>query len=78
MFRSGTSSNMNTKIYERVLRLIPNDHTSDFNTLLQNNNDTCNHHRNIQSLNLPVMDFMFERRNSTYKLRNSSRICDKK
>ena len=78
MFRSGTSSNMNTKIYERVLRLIPNDHTSDFNTLLQNNNDICNHHRNIQSLNLPVMDFMFERRNSTYNLRNSSRICDKK
>ena len=78
MFRSGTSSNMNTKIYERVLRLIPNDHTSDFNTLLQNNNDICNHHRNIQSLNLPVMDFMFERRNSIYNLRNSSRICDKK
>ena len=53
----------------------------DFDTLLQNNNDTCNHHRNIQTLmveiykiknnvNPPLMDFMFERRNNTYNLRN--------
>ena len=38
------------KNHERALRLILNDHTSDFDTLLlQNNNDTCNHHRNIQT-----------------------------
>ena len=44
------------------------------------NNDTCNHHRNIQTLtieiykmknnlNPPIMDFMFERRNNTHKLK---------
>ena len=56
---------------------INTDHTSEFDTLLQNNNDTCNHHRNIQTLmieiykmknnlNPPIMDNMFERRNNTY------------
>ena len=50
MFCSRTSNNMINKIHERALRLILNDHTSDFDTLLlQNNNDTCNHHRNIQT-----------------------------
>ena len=44
---------------------------------LQNNNDACNHHINIQTLiieiykiknnlNPPIMDFMFERRNNTH------------
>ena len=45
---------MINKIHERALRLILNDHTSDFDTLLQNNNDTCNHHRNIQTLMVEV------------------------
>ena len=45
MFCSITSNNMISKIHERALRLILNDHTSDFDTLLQNNKDTCNHHR---------------------------------
>ena len=79
MFCSRTSNNMINKIHERALRLILNDHTSDFDTLLQNNNDTCNHHRNIQTLmieiykmknNPPIMDNMFERRNNRYNLRN--------
>ena len=42
-----TSNNMISKIHERTLRLILNDRRSDFDTLLQNNNDPCNHHRNI-------------------------------
>ena len=50
MFSSRTSNDMINKIHERALRLIPNDHTSDFDTLLQNSNDTCNHHRNIETL----------------------------
>ena len=65
------------------MRLILNDHSSDFDALLQNNNDTCNHNRNIQtlmvdiykiknSLNHPMMEFMFVSRNNTYKLR----VCD--
>ena len=81
MFCSRTSNNMINKIHERALRLILNDHTSDFDTLLQSNNDTCNHHRNIQTLmiriykiknnlNPAIMDLMFERRNNTYNLRN--------
>ena len=89
MFCSRTSNNMINKIHERVLRLILNvDQTSDFDTLLQNNNDTCNHHRNIQtlmveiykienSLNPPIMYFMFERRNNTY-LRNFQEFATKR
>ena len=89
MFCSRTLNNMINKIHERALRLILNDHTSDFDTLLQNNNDTCNHHRNIQTLmveiykiknnlNPPIMDFMFERRNNTYNLRNFQEFATKR
>ena len=69
------TSNMINKIPQQAPRLILNDHTSDFDTLLHNNNDNCNQHRNIQTLiveiykiknnlNLPIMNFMFERRNN--------------
>ena len=72
MFCSRTSNNVINKNHERALRLILNDHTNDFDTLLQDNNDTCNHHRNIQTLvieiykmknnlNPPIMDFILER-----------------
>ena len=61
MLSSRTSNNMINKIHERALRLILNDHTSDFDALLQNNNDTCNHIRNIKTL-------MVEKRNNTYNL----------
>ena len=85
MFCSRTSNNMINKIHERALRLILNDHDA----LLQNNNDTCNHHRNIQALmieiykmknnlNPPIMDNMFERRNNTYNLRNFQEFATKK
>ena len=81
MFCFGTSSNMISKIHKWALRLILNDHTGDFVSLLQSNNDTCNHHRNIQTLmvetykiknnlNPLIRDFMFERRNDMYNLRN--------
>ena len=80
---------MINKIHERTLRLILNDHTSNTDTLLQNNNDTCNHHRNIQTLmaeiykiknnlNPPVMDFIFERRNNTYNLKNFQEFAMKR
>ena len=45
---------MINKVHERKLRVILNDHESDFETLLQNNNDVCNHHRNIQTLLIEV------------------------
>ena len=50
MFCTRISKNMINKIHERALRLRLNDHTTDFDALLQNNNDTCNHHSNIQTL----------------------------
>ena len=81
MFCSRALNNIINKIHERALRLILKHHTSDSNTLLQNSNDTCNHHRNMQTLmaeiyklknnlNPPIMYFMFERRSNTYNLRN--------
>ena len=79
MFCPRTLNNRINKIHERA----PND------TLLQNNDDTCSHHRNIQSLmveiskiknnlNPPIMDFMFERRNNTYNLRNFQEFVTKR
>ena len=89
MFCSSTSNNMINKIHERALRLMINDHIRVFDTLLQNNNDTCNHHRNIQTLmieiykmknnlNPPVMNNMFERRNNAYNLRNFQEFVTKR
>ena len=80
---------MINKIHERALQLILNDHTSDFVTLLQNNNDTCNRHKNIQTfmieiykikknLNPPIMDNMSERTNNTYNLRNFEEFATKR
>ena len=54
MFCFRTSNNMINKIHERSLILILNDQTSDFDRLLQNNNDTCNHHRYIQPLLIEI------------------------
>ena len=80
---------MINKIHERALQLILNDHTRDFDTLFQSNNDTCHHHKNIQTLmieiykmkntlNPPVMGFMFERRNNKYNLTNFQEFVTKR
>ena len=53
-FCSRASNNMINKIHEQALRLMLNDHTSDFDTLLHNNNGICNHHRNIQTLMIEI------------------------
>ena len=69
-------NNMINKVHERTLRVILNDHESDFETL-QNNNDTCNHHRNIQTLLTeifkiktgfapPIMGSILKERKNTY------------
>ena len=84
MFCSRKSNNMINKIHEWTPRLIVNVHTSDSDTLLQNNNDTCNHQRNIQiikiknNLNPPIMDFKFERSNNTYNLGSFQEFATKK
>ena len=49
MFCSRTSNNMINKVHESALRVLLNDNESDFETLMQINNDVCNHHRNIQA-----------------------------
>ena len=54
MFCLRTLKNMINKLHERSLRIILNDYSSDFNILLENNNDICNHHRNIQTLLIEV------------------------
>ena len=46
IFCSRTSNNVN-KLRERSLRIVLNDYSSNFNILLENNNDISNHHRNI-------------------------------
>ena len=81
VFFSRTSNDMINETHERALILILNNPRSDFDTLLQKNNGTCNHHRHIQTLtveiyklknnlNPSIMDFIFERRNNMYNIRN--------
>ena len=61
--------------------MVLNDHTSDFETLLQRNNDVYNQHGNIQTLLikifktknglvLHIMGSMFKMRNTTCNLKN--------
>ena len=68
------------KVHERALRVVLNDHTSDFRTLLQKNNDLSNHHRNIQTLLIEIfkaknglgpsiIGSIFKRRNTNYEPR---------
>ena len=72
---------MINKVHEKALRVILNDHKSYFETLLQNDNDVCNHHRNIQTLLIeifknrkgfapPVTGSVLKGRNDTYNVRN--------
>ena len=81
MFCSRTSNSMINKLHERSLRIILNDYSSDFNILLENNNDIRNHHRNIQVLLTevfkmkngvapPVMESNLNKRFNTYNIRN--------
>ena len=80
MFCSRQTNNIN-KLHERALRLVPNDHVSDFEALLHKSTDISCCHRNIQMLMIelykiknelapPFMDSMLNRRNITYNFRN--------
>ena len=68
---------MINKVHERTLRGLLNDHESNFEKLLQINNDVCNHHRNIQTLLIEIfkvkkgfapatMESILKGRNNTY------------
>ena len=81
MFCSRTLNNMINKLHERSLRIILNDYSSNFNILLENNNDISNHHRNIQALLIevfkmknelapPIMESILNKRFNTYNQRN--------
>ena len=72
---------MINKIHERALRIVLNDHISDFETMLRNINEITIHHRNIQTLMIelfkikhdlapPIMDSMLNRRTICYNFRN--------
>ena len=72
---------MINEVHERALRVILNDHERYFETLLQNNNNIYNHHRNVQTLLIeivkikkgfssPIMGSILKGRNNTYNLRN--------
>ena len=50
MFCSRQANNMINKVHRRSLRIVLNDHVSDFETMLRNINDVTIHHRNIQTL----------------------------
>ena len=61
--------------------MLINDHECDYKTLLQINNNVCNHHRNIQTLLIkifkikkglapPIMESILKGRNNTCNVRN--------
>ena len=72
---------MINKMLERALRIVINNHVSDFEAMLRNLNDITIHHRNIQTLMNeffkikydlapPIMDSMLNRRTICYNFRN--------
>ena len=54
MYCQRKSNNSINKIHERALRIAYNDYTSDFKTLLENDNTVTIHQRNIQALTLEI------------------------
>ena len=82
MFCSRQTNNMINKIHERALRIVLNDHISDFETIFRNMTDVTIHHRNIQTLTIelfkikydlasPFLDSMLNRRTICCNVRNS-------
>ena len=81
MFCSRQTNNMINKIHGKALRIVLNDHISDFETMLRNVNGITVHHRNIQTLMIellkikfdlapPIIDSMLNRRTICYNFRN--------
>ena len=50
MFCSRQTNNIIHKIHKKAFRIVPNDHISDFETMLQNINDITIPHREIFKL----------------------------
>ena len=81
IFCSKKLNSIISKLHERSIRIVLNDYLSDFNELLENSNEICNHHRNIRTLLIeifkikneltpPIMESMLNRRVSIYNLSN--------
>ena len=81
IFCSKKLNSIISKLHERSIRIVLNDYLSDFNELLENNHEICNHHRNIRILLIkifkikneltpPIMESILNRRVSTYNLSN--------
>ena len=60
MFCSRQTNNKINKIQERDLRIVLNDHISDFETMLRNMNDITIHHRNIQTLMIELFKIKYD------------------
>ena len=76
-------------MHERALRIVLNDHISDFETMLRNMNDITIHHRNIQTLMIelfkikcdlapPIIDSLLNRRTIYHNFRNLQVLVGKK
>ena len=81
MFCAGQTNSIINEIYEIVSRIVLNDHSSGFETILLNMNDITIHHRNIQSLMIelfkinydvapPIMNSLLNRRTICSNFRN--------
>ena len=79
MFCWRTSNNMINKLHERLLIIVLNEYSSDYNELLEHNKDITSHHKNIQTLLIevfkielapPIMEPMLNRSVNTYNLRS--------
>ena len=81
IFYSRKTNNMINKLHEGALRIVLNDHISNFETLLQERNEIFTHHRSIQTLMIElynikselvpqIMNSRLNRRNDTCNFRN--------
>ena len=80
MFFSRTSNSMINKLHEKLIKVILIDYSNNCNILLENNNDICNHHINIQAVLIevfkmknelapPIMVSILNKRFNNYNLR---------
>ena len=76
---------MINKLHGRAIRNVLNDQTRNFETLLAETSNICNHHRNIQTLKIeaykiqnnlapPKLETMLERKTIPYNLRDPQEI----
>ena len=60
MFCSKQTNKMTKKRHERAIKVVLNDHFSDFYTMLLNMNDITIHHRNIQTLMIELFKIKYD------------------